>query len=340
MAELSSFGIVRHVRGEPTSHVVHVKNGEVKRAGRGLSFWFFPLGTSLVEVPLDDRDVPFLFHGRSRDFQEVVVQGVITYRVLAPELVSQRLSFALDTRTGAYLDQPLEQLAGVLTQLVQELATSWLAEQPLGLILDEGLARLRADVQEGLLRDGGLAAMGIEIVSTRVTQVAPTAEMERALQMPTRESIQQRADEATFQRRALAVEKERAIAENEIASQLELARREEKLIEQKGHNDRRRAEEQARAKRVAAEARAEEVRLSAAAQAEATTLTEQAHVDAERARMEIYRSLPSEALLGLAARELAGKLQSIEHLTVGSDLLGPLLQRLASAGTKRLEGES
>ena len=40
----------------------------------------------------------------------------------------------------------------------------------------------------------------------RVAAVAPTAEMEKALQQPTREAIQQNADEATFQRRALAVE--------------------------------------------------------------------------------------------------------------------------------------
>ena len=34
-----------------------------------------------------------------------------------------------------------------------------------------------------------------------------------------REAIQQESDEAVFQRRALAVEKERAIAENELALQ-------------------------------------------------------------------------------------------------------------------------
>ena len=50
----------------------------------------------------------------------------------------------------------------------------------------------------------------------RVAAVAPTSEMEKALQQPTREAIQQDADEATFRRRALAVEKERAIAENEL----------------------------------------------------------------------------------------------------------------------------
>ena len=54
--------------------------------------------------------------------------------------------------------------------------------------------------------------------------------------MPTREAIQQAADEATFQRRAQAVEKERAIQENELQNKIELARREEQLIAQKGQH--------------------------------------------------------------------------------------------------------
>ncbi len=52
--------------------------------------------------------------------------------------------------------------------------------------------------------------------------------------------------------------------------------------------------------------------------------------------MEIYRDLPRDVLLALAAREFAGKLTSIEHLSVTPDLLGSLLGDLARAGTKRL----
>ena len=55
--------------------------------------------------------------------------------------------------------------------------------------------------------------MGLEVVTVRVADVSPSAELKRALQTPTFERLQQQADEATFERRALAVEKERAIAE-------------------------------------------------------------------------------------------------------------------------------
>ncbi|CAM5386863.1 hypothetical protein STENM223S_01848 [Streptomyces tendae] len=61
-------------------------------------------------------------------------------------------------------------------------------------------------------------------------------------------------DRATYERRAVAVERERAIAENELASQIELARREEQLVDQRGTNTRREAEEKAAADGVRTEA--------------------------------------------------------------------------------------
>ena len=60
-------------------------------------------------------------------------------------------------------------------------------------------------------------------------------------------------------------------------------------------------------------------------------------MNAERERMEVYRRLPPGTLLGLAAREAAAKLGSIEHVNLSPDLFGPLLQRVLSAGATRLE---
>jgi hypothetical protein len=41
--------------------------------------------------------------------------------------------------------------------------------------------------------------------------------------------------------------------------------------------------------------------------------------------------------MGLAARELAANLHTIDHLSLGPDMLAPLLGRLAQAGAARLE---
>ena len=339
MADILNLKIIRHLRGDPTAHVLHYRRGRLKRSGRGLAFWLRPLGASVAEIPLDDRELPVMFHLRSADHQDVSVQGVVIFRVADPEVLAQRIDFTVDLKSGLFRDQPLDRLAGVITRLAQELATSTVARSPLVTVLEEGIEQLRDAIHGGLVADLGLQSMGLELVSTRITAVRPTSEMETALQMPTREHIQQQSDEATFARRALAVEKERAIQENELHNKVELARREEELIDRRGHNDRRRAELEAAAKRVEVESSAEAERLQAAARADATRLVEEAEVNAERERMAIYRDMPATALAGLAARELAGTLHTIQNLSLGPDMLTPLLTRIAQAGAEKLEAD-
>jgi len=340
MAEIRSLFLLRHLRSEPTSHVLLFKRGAQKRSARGTSFWFSPLGASIAEVPLEDRELPFLVRARSADFQEVNVNGAVIYRVTDPELLASRFDFSIDTTTGRFRGEPLDQLASVVVDRAHELAGGFLARAPLRELLDQRLEVLRDEIQQGLTTDAGLASLGLAIVATRVTAFKPSAEVERALQMPARERIQQAADEATFARRALAVEKERAIEENELDNRIELARREEELIKRQGHNEKKRVTDSTEARAIEVQASAARVRLEAEAQAEAIRVTEGARVGAERDRMAIYRDLPPAALMGLAARELAGKLESIEHLTLTPDVLGSLIQRVLGAQAQRLEDEA
>ncbi len=121
MANVSSFPFFRHLRGEPSAHLLFFKNGKLARSGRGLCFGFMPLGASIAEVPLDDRELPFLFHGCSSDFQEVTVEGVVTYRVTAPLVLAERVDFTIDTCKGTFTKQPLDRLALLVTQLAQQL---------------------------------------------------------------------------------------------------------------------------------------------------------------------------------------------------------------------------
>jgi hypothetical protein len=196
------------------------------------------------------------------------------------------------------------------------------------------------------------------VISVRISGVAPQPEIERALEAPMREKIQQESDEAAFARRALAVEKERAIRENEIVNRIELARREEHLITQEGQNARRKADEDAQAARIAAEAEAARAQIGAEAEAARTRLdtevqanrtrvtgeanaasireVEGARAVAERARIEAYKDIPPSVLAALAARELASKLQKIEHINLSADALTPALQDFFAAGAKHL----
>ncbi|HEY1101284.1 MAG TPA: hypothetical protein VGF99_20265, partial [Myxococcota bacterium] len=54
--DVSRLLFARHLRAEPTSHVLFFKDGALKKSGPGLAFWFMPLGASVSAVPLDDRE--------------------------------------------------------------------------------------------------------------------------------------------------------------------------------------------------------------------------------------------------------------------------------------------
>jgi regulator of protease activity HflC (stomatin/prohibitin superfamily) len=350
VAEIRRYPFVRHLRAETSSYVLRYKRGQLKEAGRALGFWFMPMSTSIAEVPVDDQELTFLFHARTGDFQDATVQGAVAYRVREPERLAERVDFSIDLVQGRWLKQPLESLTGLVTQLAQQLALTWVGEHDLRTVLTQGPHSLRARIAEGLLHDPTLQALGLDVAAVRIAGVEPTPELERALETPMRERIQQEADEAGFQRRALAVEKERAIQENELTNQVELAKREELLIRQRGVNDHRRVEDEAETARIEAEAKlkrlaretqakaelsrvsseaeAERDALRARTQAEATRLQKAADVEAEQARMAVYRELPQHVLLGLAAQELAGKLQKIEHVRIEPDTLKHLLANL------------
>lgn len=327
MAEIRRVWLWRHLRSDSAAHILFDRAGRRAASGKGLAFWFLPLSASIAEIPMDDRDLPLAFSGRTRDFQEVSVQGVVTWRVADPEVVAGRVDFSLDLDTGKWARQPLEAVAQRVVELAQQEAAAWIAGASLADALGTGVEAVRGRVAARLAEE--LPAFGLVLVSVRVAAVRPTAEVERALQTPARESLQQEADKATYARRALAVDRERAIAENELANKIELARREEELIRRKGQNERGRVTEEAAAAQIQAEAQAQRQRLQSATEADAIRAVEAARAEAEGARVAIYRELPPHVQLGLALQQLAQHLPAIQHLSLTPDLFGPALQQIA-----------
>lgn len=334
MAEIRQLPLIRHLRGDQAAETMFYRKGKLARSGRGLSFYFRPMSAAVAEIPLDDREVPFLFHARTSDYQVATVQGTIAYRIATPATLADRIDFTIDLRTGRWLHTPLEQLAGLLTQLAQQLSHDYVASTDLLTALREGVGALRSRLAGALSDDPLLRDLGIDVTAVRVALVQPTAEMDKALQTPTREGIHQQADEATFARRALAVDKERAIAENELANRIELAHREQQLIAEEGDNAKRRATELAEAELITAAAKAEQRQLAANAEATYVLAVDGARVEMERQRLDAYRDLPAVVIIGLAAKELAANLGKVEHLYLTPDLLGPLAARFLAAGNE------
>lgn len=333
MADITKFLFLRHLRSNPTAHVRHLRRGKVIHDGAGQAFWFRPLTAALSEVPIDDREQPLLFHARTLDFQDATVQATITYRITDPATAATRVDFGIDPRTGVWHATPLDQIGGLLTELAQQHTLELIARMSLPQALADGLAAVRQRVNDGLTADPRLQSMGVEIVDVRVIALRAETDVERALQTPAREQIQQDADKATFERRAIAVERERAIAENELQNQIELAKREEQLVEQKGANERKRSTEQVAAERIQAEAQAATERLLADSKADATRVLGAADAEAETARLAAYQQVEAAIILALAVKELAGSLPSIGTLNLTPDVLTPLISALTGRAT-------
>ncbi|MEU4493341.1 SPFH domain-containing protein [Streptomyces sp. NPDC023998] len=322
----------RHLRSAPTAHVRHHRRGQLVHDGPGLSFWFRALSAALCEVPVDDRELAMAFHARTSDFQDVTVQATVTYRISDPATAAARLDFSVDPDTGIWRSAPLEQISTLLTETAQQHALDVLARTPLASALVDGVASVRERIGQGLGAEPRLQATGIAVVAVRVVALRPEPEVERALRTPAREQIQQEADRATYERRAVAVERERAIAENELASRIELARREEQLVEQRGTNARREAEENAAADAVRAQAEAARTVRLATAEAEAAREVGEARARAQAAWLRVHADVDAATLHALTATRLAENLPRIDSLTVSPDVLTGLLAKLCRPG--------
>ena len=338
MASTFKIGPIGHLRAEPNEHILHFRKGRLARSGPGLSYWFTRLSASVAQVPVEDQETTFVLKERSSDFQEVSAQMTVVYRVAEPEKAVSRVNFTVDIAAGRWVEQPLERLAGIIGKRAQRPARSYITSVPVVAALRDGADAIAATVEEALRQDAELFEMGIVPVGVAVTRVAPTAEVEKALQTPQREKIQQQADEATYERRALAVEKERAIKQNELATEIELARRQEVLIDQEGANQLRQVAAEADAQRarttaegerqaILAEAAARDAQTRARGEAEARRLVATADADGEAARLAVWRDAPERVLVGLALREFAGKIDTIGHLNLTPDILTTALGR-------------
>ena len=314
MADIRKFGLIAQLKSEASNHVLRYRSGRLVQSGRGLAFWFMPETASIVEIPMDDRETTLFLKGRSLDFQDIAVQGSVIWHIEDPARVAERIDFTIDLKSGQPNGQPVDKIESRLVGLAEQAALQYMAEAPVQRLLDNDVAPLQTRMDAALIGSAVLAEIGISVVSVNLGQISPSKELERALQTPTFEALQQKADEATFQRRALAVDKERAIAENELGNKIELARREKTLIAEETENTRTRILASTEDQQIEADAKAARIRA-----------IDSARIEAERERIAIYRDLPRDVMFGLAAREFAGKLDGIEHLNVTPDLLAALV---------------
>ena len=223
------FGI-KYIKVDPTDFILQYRNGKVVREGVGQAFYYFAPLTSLVKIPLASVDVPFIFEAITSDFQELTVQGVLTYRVSDPKKLSQLMNFTLSARGNEYATEDPQKLPQRLISYAQVLTRSTLKTMDLRNALT-GIDSLVETLRSGLQSAEIVTLLGIEILGLSIIAIKPTPETARALEAEAREQILREADEAVYTRRNAAVEQERNIKENELNTEIAVENKKRQIRE-------------------------------------------------------------------------------------------------------------
>ena len=102
------FGI-KHIKFDSMTYVLHYKNGNIKKEGRGLSFFYFAPNSSIVAIPMGSNDLPFVYNETTSDYQAVSIQGQISYKVKDPRILADVLDFTVQDN-GQYKRNDIEKL--------------------------------------------------------------------------------------------------------------------------------------------------------------------------------------------------------------------------------------
>lgn len=321
----------RFVKVTPTTYVIEYRAGKVVREGAGLSFFYFAPWSVLAQVPLASTDVPFVFHEVTADFQEVTVQGELTYRIRDPKRIAALLDFSINPH-GQYCTNDPEKLTDRLVHAAQILARSFTQR----CLLSQVLVSSDALVQEMLDKIKScetVTMLGVEVLALSILSIKAAPEMAKALQADAREQLLRKADEAVFVRRNAALDLERKIKENELDTEIAVEEKKRQVRETQTEADI--AVEQQRRELV--EHRVENQRKEAQARGEAlrATLEPLKEMDWRTLMAASTGGIDPKLMMAMAFRDMADNAGKIGQLNISPDLLSTLL---ASDGNGRREG--
>ncbi|GGX57753.1 SPFH domain-containing protein [Saccharospirillum salsuginis] len=344
---------IRFFKADASTYVMKTRAGRVNKAGKGLSFFYNSRTVSIAAIPMNAQEAPFVFNMQTADFQEVRVQGQLSFRVVDAPKTAEILNFTLDrTGTGYVSDDPMKLNERVI-RVAQGIIQSRVQARALREVLKDSQAMLQA-LEVGLDEHKTLDAMGIEVLEVSLTAIKPNPETARALEAEARESILKEADDAIYQRRISSVEQERSIKEAELKTDYSVQQKEQEIAEQRIENGRKlmRGEIETRREEQRAKIESQKVTLTADIEAESErqmlielrvqNRKQESDADAYglKAQLEAINTLPaetlktlvmgqldSEQLIALAMENLSGNISSIGELNLSPDLLGQVFKK-------------
>ncbi|RMA82694.1 SPFH domain-containing protein [Umboniibacter marinipuniceus] len=319
--------LLNYYKADPATHVLKVKNGKNAASGRGLSFFYNAAVTSVVAIPVNVQEAHYIFSLQSHDFQKVVVQGQLIFKVVDAERLAEVMNFTLKPNGEAYVSEDPLKLNDKVVKPFQQIAQ----KRVMGLELKDALnigAALRDEALAALISHEGLQNIGIAVTDLIIDDIKPNQETQRALEAEARELLLQKADDAIYRRRKAAVEQEGTIKDAELANELAVQLKEQEIARNQLDNEQQLS--QARAENdqleLAAKIDLERVRNE---QVELEAANDHIRADVKaysiKAQLEAAASLPAEQLRMLALAKMGpGELiaSAIEQLAMNADKVG------------------
>lgn len=332
------FGI-KHIKFDAMTYVLHFTNGEIKREGRGLSFFYFAPNSSIVAIPMGSNDLPFVFQETSKDYQKISIQGQISYKIENPRILADVLDFTVNEQ-GVYKKNDVEKLNQRIINEAQTATSSFIH----GIKLKEAIRSAKSieeQILAGLNESQAIRMLGIEILGANILAIQASPEMARALETETREKLQQEADEAIYERRNFAVEQERKIKESELNTEIAVEEKRKQISEKKMESSVQQAENnrKLREMKLTADISVEEQRKGLI---ELKTANDMKNAETKgyviETTLKPYKELDWKTLtaltnnadpglnISLAFRELAENASKIGNLNISPDLLETVLK--------------
>jgi len=259
---------------------------------------------------------------RGRDFQEVTLQGQVTYRISDPAQAAQLLNYTLDRTGESYLTNDPEKLHQRVTNAINVLVRSRIQHLKLREAITSGDSFV-AEITPELSARQDIKSLGLEVLGLSILAIKPTPDTARALEAETREQLMREADDAVYSRRNASVEHERSIKENELQT--------EKAIQERRHDlesaDTRHnimLEEQRNAL-VSHEVENAKMEADSRAYALGVIVKSLAGADPKVVQALVSSGMQPDALIAAAMNELAGNAEKIGELNISPDLLRELL---------------
>lgn len=336
------FGI-NHIKFDSMTHVFYYKKGSLQKEGRGLSFFYFAPNSSIVAIPMGSNDLPFIFKESTNDYQSVMIQGQISYKIANPKMLADILDFTV-TDSGTYKKNDIEKLNQRIINEAQTSTSSFIHNIGLKEAIRSG-KEIENRILEGLKSSEAISMLGIEILGANVLAVQASPEMTKALETETRERLQQEADQAIYERRNFAVEQERKIKESELNTEIAVEEKQKQIDEKRMESEVQRMENNRKLREMNIEA---DIVVENQRKIFIEQKTENDKKEAEvqgfqiEAMLKPYKEMDWRSLtalaghsdarnnIALAFRELAQNAEKIGNLNISPDLLESILNNKRS----------